>query len=158
MTPGHAQIIRRETALSVVINIAISVAMFALVFGFSGPAAVRGPRGLAFDFLPQAFMVALMGSLVPALVFASRQNVLPCVQFAKLSGKTAIAARAMLVAVVAALALGGAALGVLYMTGMATMPPLAGAGFKMLFGGAVALLVTPRSLHHVLSAAPAAQG
>lgn len=155
MTPGHERIIRRETAISVIINIAISAAMFALVFGFAGPAAVRGLRGFAFDFLPQAFMVALMGSLVPALVIASRENVLPCVQFARLTGKTAIAARAVLVAVAAALALGGSALGLLYMTRMATMPPLAGAGIKMLFGSAVALLVTPGSLRHVLSAAPA---
>lgn len=155
MILGHAEIVRRETALCVVISIAISAVVFALVFGFSGPTAVRGLRGFAFDFVPQAFMVALMGSAVPALVVASRQNLLPGVQFASVSGKTAIAARAVLVAVAAALALGGAALGLLYMTRMATMPPLAGAGIKMLFGGAVALLVTPGSLRHVLPAAPA---
>lgn len=156
MIPGHAQIVRCETALSVVVNIAISAAMFALVFGFAGPTPVRGLRGFAFDFVPQAFMVALMGSLVPALVVASRRNVLPRVRFENVSGKTAIASRAVLVAVAAALVLGGGALALLYLTRTTSLPPLAGAGIKMLFGGVVALLVTPRSLRYVLSAAPAA--
>lgn len=104
MILGRAEIVRRETALCVVISIAISAVVFALVFGFSGPTSVRGLRGFAFDFVPQTFMVALMGSAVPALAVASRQNLLPGVQFAIVSGKTAIAARAVLVAVAAAMA------------------------------------------------------
>ncbi|UUR09365.1 hypothetical protein [Sphingomonas glaciei] len=58
-------IILRETMVSIVINMAITAGFFFALFGLSGPI-----DGAAYgkDFLPQSFMVALMGALIPGLL------------------------------------------------------------------------------------------
>jgi hypothetical protein len=58
-------IILRETAISVVINAVLSLAFFLVVFGMKEPVTLGA---LAPDFLPQSFMVVLMGALVPSML------------------------------------------------------------------------------------------
>lgn len=62
-------LIARETLISVVINCAISVGICLLLFGLDQPIP---SMALAWDFLPQSFMIALMGTLVPALLLRRR--------------------------------------------------------------------------------------
>lgn len=66
MTP--AAFIARETAVSTAVNAAISAGFCWLVFGGDGRAPVWGAGGLVVDYLPQGFMVGLMGALVPGLL------------------------------------------------------------------------------------------
>lgn len=58
-------IILRETIVSIVINMAITAGFFFALFGLGGRI-----DGAAYgqDFLPQSFMVALMGALIPGLL------------------------------------------------------------------------------------------
>jgi hypothetical protein len=60
-----AAYIRRETGVSMVINAVLTLAFFLIVFGRSGPVPVWGVGAYVFDFVPQGFMIGLMGSLVP---------------------------------------------------------------------------------------------
>lgn len=69
---ASAGYIRRETAISIVINVAISLALFVLIFGRSEAIAVWGPGNYAFDLIPQSFMVALMSVLVPGALAARK--------------------------------------------------------------------------------------
>lgn len=139
---NDAEIVRRETAISVVINVFLSAVFFLAVFGVAVPAPVRGVGGYAFDFLPQAFMVALMGSMVPALLTARRLR----------TGRSgAIMRRCALVAVLAAALLGGAALALLYATDLNRIAPLLALAIKIIFGGAEALILTPGAVRHALA-------
>lgn len=61
--------LRKQAAISAVINAGFSLAFFLLVFGRPGRAlALTAPDGLAFDFLPQSAAVGLMSAVVPVLV------------------------------------------------------------------------------------------
>ena len=54
-----------ETAISVAINAAISACFAFLVFGGRTGIALWGSGGLALDFAPQTFMIAMMSVVVP---------------------------------------------------------------------------------------------
>ena len=61
--------IRREAAISFLINAMLSLAFFAGTFGLSSRLlAWRTPDNLALDFIPQSAAVALMSALVPCLL------------------------------------------------------------------------------------------
>lgn len=64
MTP-HGRYIAVETAISAVINAALSLLAAWLVFGGRTSLDAAGPQGFAMDFLPQTFMVTFMSTLVP---------------------------------------------------------------------------------------------
>lgn len=65
-------LIVRETCISIVINGAISAGIGLLLFGLDRPVP---STALAWDFLPQSFMIALMGTVVPALLLRKRLGV-----------------------------------------------------------------------------------
>lgn len=62
----------KETAISVVVNVAISAGFMFLVFGRSRLIELWGLHGLALDFLPQTFMISAMSVLVPMVLTRSR--------------------------------------------------------------------------------------
>ena len=142
--------VARETMISIAINMAISAAMFVALFGLGGPAVVPGFGGYAMDFLPQSFMVALMGSLVPALLTAARAKTRSRLSFLWLRGGTAIIVRSALVAVTAALFAGGGAIAILLISGIVAVGPGIGILVKVAFGGLVALGVTPGAVRFAL--------
>jgi hypothetical protein len=150
VTPDARRIVARETAISVAINMAISAAMFLALFGLRGPAIVRGLGGYAVDFLPQTFMVALMGSLVPGLLTAARAGSRERLSLLRLRGAIALVARALLVAMLASLVAGGGAVAILLGFGIVEVAPLAGLLVKMAYGGLVALGVTPAAVRFAL--------
>jgi hypothetical protein len=129
-------IVRRETAISVAINVVLSIGFFVALFGLAGPAA---PVALARDFVPQAFMVALMGTLVPGLLVR-----------AKVGGAVgAVVLRALGFAIGAALIAGGLAF--LLVSRLAAPVPVAPAiAIKAVFGGVLAAIVTPPAVRAVL--------
>ena len=134
----HA-VILRETAISIAINMGMSAAVFAAMFGTSGDVALDG---IGRDCVPQTFMVALMGSLVPGL--------LACRRFA--AGRPArVAARALATAIVAAVAVGGAAWLFCRSLPGGTAPFAAAFAAKVALGGVLAAIVTPLSIRYVLA-------
>ena len=141
--PALAALIRRNALQSAAINAAISLAFFALVFGFpANPLAMGAPDNFARDFLPQAAAVALMSALVPVLV--TRRDV------ARLTGRApealrSVVLRAALLALTALIPGGALALLALAMPWppQAVIPALA---IKLSFGAVLGAMVTTFAL------------
>lgn len=150
MTPA-AQYIRRETGASIAINVVLSLLFFLLVFGRLGPVPVWGTGKLAFDFLPQSFMIVLMSTLVPGALTAAR---LRKGGVERLPGTSRLPAgllsRALLLAVLSMVV--GAALValVLRVAGVEQMAWPSALALKLVYGGLLALLVTPIGLKAAL--------
>lgn len=142
-----AAYIRRETAVSTAINVALSAAFFVAVFGTGGKVPVWGMGGYVFDFGPQGFMIGLMATLVPGLMVrkALWQGKVPVIQGASRL-PAAVLPRAVLCGVFGAVC-GMAGAGAVLLVGGATqldwLPALLA---KLAFGAALALVVTPAGL------------
>lgn len=75
MTPAHRKYLASETLVSIVINTLLSLFFGWVVFGRREVVHLWGPDGLAMDFAPQTFMVALMSTLVQGAL--TRRRVRP---------------------------------------------------------------------------------
>ena len=149
--------IRRETAISMGINAALSLAFYAAVFGRLDPVPVWGLGHWVFDFLPQGFMIGLMSTLVPGAVTARRLSRGEVVRLGrgsrlprglfKRAVVIALAGSAGSVAVMAAIAL---------ISGLQILPMAVAATLKVGWGALLALVVTPIGLRAAL--APPAGG
>ncbi len=146
--------IRRETAISMVINTVLSGVFFLAVFGLHGPVPIWGMGHYVFDFGPQAFAVAFMSTLVPGALsrkalragrVASRPSAL------RLPGNLLL--RGLILAVPSAmLALAGAA-AVCPALGLAQLPWSVALAAKLGFGAVLALVITPIALRATLAEA-----
>jgi len=63
-----AAALARETGISVVINCTLIAAFYFLLFHGMEAVPIWGVGNYAFDFVPQTFMIALMGTMVPGLI------------------------------------------------------------------------------------------
>jgi hypothetical protein len=138
----------RETAISIVINAAISAVFAWAMFHGAEPVSVSGAGGLAFDFLPQTFMIALMSSLVPSAI--ARKRLRPDMAA---SGHAApgrlprnLLLRALLIAAAATLLIAPAASFLLAKAAGASLDGGAVMPMKVAYGAFLALLVTPAAL------------
>ena len=129
-------IVLRETAISMAINAVLSIVFFLVVFGLSAPVSARA---LGPDFLPQAGMVALMGSLVPGLLTSRRSGAAPA----------PVVRRAVLLAVAGLIIAGGGAWLICSLSDRVFDPAHALAG-KAIFGAILAAIVTPIAVHAAL--------
>lgn len=137
-----------ETAISVIINAAISAGFAFLVFGGRPDIGLWGSAGLALDFVPQTFMIAMMSVLVPTALTRRRirAGVLRPDSGPPSRLPRHLFVRGLFVSVVATVVLGGAATALLAASwsgpvGFAAVLPL-----KILYGAGVALIVTPLAL------------
>lgn len=62
------QYVRRETGVGVVMASVLTVLVFFAVFGGLAEIPTWGRSGWVFDFVPQSFMIALMGTLIPGVL------------------------------------------------------------------------------------------
>ncbi len=129
-------VILRETAISMAINAILSIVFFLAVFGLSAPVSAHA---LGPDFLPQAFMVALMGSLVPGLLTARRSG----------TAKVPVVRRAIMLAVAGLVVAGGGAWLICSMADRVFDPVQAVVG-KAIFGALLAAIVTPIAVRETL--------
>lgn len=141
-----------ETAISVAINAAISAGFAFLVFGGRTGIALWGSGGLALDFAPQTFMIAMMSVVVPTALTRRR---IGAGALRPRSGPPSqlppnLAVRALLVALFATVALGGAATAALAATWSGPIGFAAALPLKIIYGAAVALVVTPFALKAAL--------
>ncbi|MFD1949803.1 hypothetical protein ACFSGX_03350 [Sphingomonas arantia] len=141
MNPGA--IVLRETLLSMAINVAITLAFFFAMFGLSGMIV---PRDFAFDFLPQSFMVALMGTIIPG-VLIGRKGKAPL---------QPIVLRALGLAL-ASLAIGGGGAYLLFANG-APIAPATGLAIKVIYSAVLSAIVTPIAVRGALAAPALARG
>jgi hypothetical protein len=155
MSPAGASLVgpyvRRETMISVVINVALSLVFFLLVFGRADPVPVWGVGKYAFDFIPQSFMIALMSTVVPGILAIQRRKARLVERVeapSRLPRK--LMPRALLVALLAVLLGAGLVALVLAATRIDTIAWTPALVFKLLYGGALAALVTPPTLRAAL--------
>jgi len=158
-SPGtdHQTYIAIETAISVLISGFLSLLFAWLIFGGRTHADLWGASGLAIDFVPQSFMIALMGSLVPTLLTRSRLK----------RGKiTAMAAsskqglpenpfvRALAIAMASTVAGSMIAIILLSILMSGPLPVFPVYAIKIAYGCILAAVVTPISLRRALSPSP----
>ena len=143
--------VRRETVISVVINVALSAVFFLLVFGRTDPIPVWGLGKYAFDFVPQSFMIALMSAVVPGIL-AIRRRRAGLVERVESPPRLPrrLLPRALLVAVLAVLLGAGCIALVLFAARIDNISRIPALLFKLLYGGALAALVTPPTLRAAL--------
>jgi hypothetical protein len=146
--------IRRETAISVLISMTISAGFFLMLFGVADQVPVRGLGGYAVDFLPQTFMVGLMGALVPSLLTRKRiaSGAIAAILAPSLWPR-AVLPRSALMALFSALVIGGGAMAILAVLSAATIPWTSALAIKVVVGGLVAAIVTPAAIRATLAAA-----
>lgn len=150
----HRAYIRKETAISAVINIAIGAAFFILLFRGQANVPLWGTSGLILDCVPQGFMVGLMSVLPPCLITRHRlRNGL----VAPISGSMprlprSLLLRALMMAVLTLAALTALAALLASAFDVKSLPFTLALVLKALVGGVVALLVTPPALRAELTA------
>ena len=132
------KIVLRETLVSIVINIAISVGFFFLVFGLAKP--IDGSE-FGRDLWPQSFMVALMGTMIPSLLIR-RGTAAPVEQ---------VIQRSVMLAVASLVIAGGAAW--LIFSNVDTVQPLLALVIKFLFAALLSAVVTPIAVIRTLASA-----
>ena len=132
-----SSIVVRETAISMAINAVLSILFFLAVFGVSRPVSA-----VAFgsDFLAQAFMVALMGALVPGLLTAKRSG----------AARGPVVRRAILLAFAGLVVAGGGAYAACVVLGESTIAPGIALVVKAGFGALLAAIVTPIAVRAAL--------
>lgn len=151
MSPAAAAAIQSETRISAVINMALSAVLFLAAFGNSPRAlAMDAPDNFALDFLPQSLAVGFFAALVPALLVSKkrRKGLIQGINIHADSAQTLVG-RAFVIAAICGMF--GALL-------VVSLPLLAGQiayypalGLKIIYGGVLAVLVTPRTLRMTLT-------
>ena len=141
-----------ETLIGMVINAAISAGFAFFVFGARDEVGLWGADGLALDFVPQTFMVALMSALVPSLL--TRRRVAAGAIHARGTPSPLprnLLLRALLLALLATILLGGGATIILafLLSGPVAFGILL--PFKIAYGALVSALVTPLALRAALA-------
>lgn len=144
--------IRRETGISVVINAMLSLLFYALVFGRIDPVAAWGVGHWVFDFVPQGFMIALMSAFVPGMLTSRRLRAGTVLALAEKSSLPRnLAARAVVLAIVSALAGAGLIALAVWIAGAETLPAAAALSLKVAYGALLAAIVTRVSVRATLS-------
>jgi uncharacterized membrane protein len=143
--------VRRETVISVVINVALSGFFFLLVFGRTDPVPVWGLGQYAFAFVLQSLMIALVSTVVPGILSIQRRKARLVERVEsppRLPRKLLL--RALLIAFLAVLlGAGGVAL-VLFAARIDDIAWIPALMFALLYGGTLAALVTPPTLRAAL--------
>lgn len=137
----------RETTISVVINCALTAAFYFLLFHGVEAVPIWGVGNFAFDFGPQTFMIALMGTMVPGLIASRKFR-------SSATPKTKIIQRALVVAVVALIVGCSITTASLWLLSSDVVAFNQGLKAKILYGGALAAIVTPLFLRAQFAAKP----
>lgn len=143
--------VRRETMISVVINVALSAVFFLLAFGRLDPVPVWGLGKYAFDFIPQSLMIALMSAVVPGILAIRRRKaglVERVEERSRLPRR--LLHRALLVGLLAVVLGAGLAALVLAAAGVETISWTPALAIKLVYGGVLAAFVTPPTLRAAL--------
>ena len=153
MMPTGRSYLLRETAISMGINAVLSAVFVFLIFRGKTKIGLWGAGGLAFDFVPQTFMVALMAALVPTLLTrkAARKGSVPAgpAFAARLPGNAFV--RALLVAVTVTAV--GVPLAILVVDVSSPGGLLFSAVLvaKVIYGTSLACIVTPVAIRAALA-------
>lgn len=154
MTANHY--IRRETLVNVAINCFFAALFFFVVFGGQDRVPVWGLGNWVFDFIPQSFMIALLGTIIPGALAAKRLRAGAVQAFVRPSPLPRnLLLRALLLAVVSAV-IGATAVALLMTaTDAGHLEPLPALLLKIGYAALLSVVITPPGLRAAL-ALPAA--
>jgi hypothetical protein len=149
----HAQYVRKEAAIAVVINSLFSALFVFLVFGRRAEVALWGADGVALDFVPQTFIITMITVMVATLL--TRKRVRSGV-IQRRSGAPARLPqnsflRALLLALVATIVFGGVMTGLLALLWSGPHSFIAVLIFKIAYGAIVAAVMAALSLRAALN-------
>jgi hypothetical protein len=150
--PSHYQL--REMANGIMINGLLSAAFAWLVFGSRRAVALWGLHGLALDFVPQTFVIALMSVIVPSLIARRRlaAGLLRPIERSRPSRlPRSLAWRALLIALLTTAFAGGIAVLVLRSVLERPLSIDAVYALKVSYGVLIGIVVTPIGLRAVLT-------
>jgi hypothetical protein len=135
--------VAREVAVSGAINGVFSLGFFAALFWGLDPVPVWGAGEFVFDFIPQGFAIGLMATLVPGLL-ALRAGNSDRVEAALLAGvdKVAVARRALVHAMLAALFGTSIFAASFELTGLEAIPQITAVVLKVVYGVALGAIIT----------------
>lgn len=143
----HAQYVRKNTMISIVISMVISAVFFWLVFGGAPLIPVFGGTSLTVDFIPQTLAAGFMAAFVPAMQTRAK------IKAGQFAGATpaigGIVLRAIALAV-AALVLAAVVTGALWIGGSDELSWSAAFIVKVIYGGLLGLIITPIALRALL--------
>lgn len=144
--------ILRETLVSIVINTVLSIGFFLLVFGRSQTVPLWGVGNWVFDAIPQSFMIALMGTLVPGMMAGKALRTRKLAVNGEPQPFSRLALRALVTALIAAAA-GYALAGlVAELSGLKHFGWMLALAIKAAYGATLAAIVTPFALRAALAA------
>lgn len=143
---GRRALLRQEAMLAIVINAAISVGFFFLVFGWAPVTA----RGMAIDFFPQSAGVTFLGTFIPSLITYGRITRGTVKPAGPVPSQVTQLLRVLVTAAVAVLVFGGAAALLTVWLAPATIAPLPALIVKAAYGAALGRIVTPPVIRSVL--------
>lgn len=149
---AHASYVRRETFVAVLINSVLSAVFTFLVFGRRDGIALWGLDGLALDFVPQTFIITLATVVAATVLTRKRVRARGIERLAEVPTRlpSNVVVRAVLLAALATLLLGGAATVVSALMWEGPVGFIAILVPKIVYGAAVAAIVAPFALRAAL--------
>lgn len=144
--------IRKEALHSAMINGGISAAIFLALFGSKDPLPIWGRGGLAIDTIVQAFMIAIMATVVPVAIMRRKRRTsqIPVSPEASALPRSLVT-RALLLGLVAAGLSAVLVLPVLTWTGIATAGWYQAITAKIAFGALTGAAATAAALRAELA-------
>lgn len=143
MDTAHRRYLQIESSVSAVANGFFSLLATWLAFGGRTAIDLWGPGGLAFDYLPQSFMVALMSTLIPGFLTRRRLlngKVLPLAWSFRLPGN--FVWRSLVLAIASAAVFGGLAMGITVVLWRGPLGIGSVFALKILYGVVISIPVT----------------
>ena len=146
MSNAIDSIIKKETRISVIISTVLSAAFFFLAFGLSPKVlTTASPDQLALDFIPQSLAIGFFAALMPSLIFGNKRRK------GKIDGLDRnpdsvgkILLRSIGFALVAGVT--GALIAFVLRLFVAQIAYFPAAAVRVIYGGLLAYIVTPRVL------------
>lgn len=157
MSQAHSRYIARETGIGLVINTALSIAFALLVARGRAAVPLWGVDGVALDFVPQTFMLAVATTLAMTLTTRKRLRrgevmPLPLDQAGLLARLPRnVMARAVLIALLLTIVLTPLCAGMLSLLDVTAVPLSAFLVMKALYGAALTLVAGPKIVRAALA-------
>lgn len=145
--------IAKETMISIIMASLLSAGFCFLIFLGNDPIAFWGAGGFAFDFLPQTFMIGLLGTIIPTLLTRKRTKGRSLERLPRPTPRLPrpVIVRALAIAIAGTLLFVPLTVGGIHLAGIETFSFLSALAIKVTYGAVVALLLTPLIVRQALS-------
>lgn len=151
LLPGHRRYLAVETAISVVLNVLVTAAFAWFPFHDEDSVPLWGPLGIAVDLVPTTFMITLMVSIALTLITRRRVRAghVPGLNPAAMSYPwygwlpRQVVWRAVALGMTLTVVLVPGVIALFVLAGINLLPFDSFFLFKLIYGGLLAILITP---------------